>query len=87
MQMHVRLANMRTTVEISKEHRAELLRLAGERGLKGFSSIIREALDFYLQKSRTTKTSNPVLKLKGILNEKEAKVLETHSKEIRNNWR
>lgn len=78
---------MRTTVEISKEHRTELLRLAGERGLKGFSSIIREALDFYLKKSGGAKSENPVLKLKGILNEKDARLLEAHTKEMRNNWR
>ena len=35
---------MRTTIELSDEHRARLLELAARRGEKGFSSIVEEAL-------------------------------------------
>ena len=49
--MHVHayyVAVMRTTVEISDSHRARLLKLAADRGEKGFSHLVREALDQYL---------------------------------------
>jgi predicted transcriptional regulator len=39
---------MRTTIELSDEHRARLLELAARRGQKGFSGLIEEALDQYL---------------------------------------
>ena len=39
---------MRTTVEIRNDQRAKLLELAAQRGEKGFSRIVEEALDEYL---------------------------------------
>ncbi len=39
---------MRTTIEISDTHRAKLLELAAERGEKGFSRLVREALEQFL---------------------------------------
>jgi predicted transcriptional regulator len=39
---------MRTTIEVDAEHRAELLRLAAKRGVKGFSQIVKEAINEYL---------------------------------------
>jgi len=35
---------MRTTLEIPDEQRAKLLQLAAARGMKGFSSLVTEAL-------------------------------------------
>ena len=35
---------MRTTIDISDEHRAALLALAAKRGVSGYSQIIKEAL-------------------------------------------
>ena len=40
---------MRTTIELRAEHRARLLELAARRGEKGFSSVIAEAVDSYLE--------------------------------------
>lgn len=37
----------RTTVTLKEEHRAILHVLAARRGLRGYSRIIAEALDFY----------------------------------------
>src|SRR5690606_23745439 len=42
-------ALMRTTVEITDEQRVELLRLAAQRGEKGFSGLVREAIARYLE--------------------------------------
>ena len=40
---------MRTTVELSDEHRAALQAIAARRGLRGFSRVVQEAIDFYLR--------------------------------------
>jgi hypothetical protein len=39
---------MRTTIELDDVHRAALLRLAAERGEKGFSRLVGEAVEAYL---------------------------------------
>ena len=39
---------MRTTIELTNEQRAALLELAGRRGLRGYSSLVQEALALYL---------------------------------------
>ena len=39
---------MRTTIELSDEQRSALLALAGRRGLRGYSSLVAEALAQYL---------------------------------------
>lgn len=39
---------MRTTIELTDEQRSALLALAGRRGLRGYSSLVQEALAQYL---------------------------------------
>jgi len=39
---------MRTTIELRNDQRARLLKLAAERGERGFSGLIQEAVDRYL---------------------------------------
>ena len=39
---------MRTTIELSDEQRSALLALAGKRRLRGYSSLVQEALAQYL---------------------------------------
>lgn len=41
---------MRTTIELSDEQRARLLEVAARRGEKGFSKLIQEAVDDYLER-------------------------------------
>ena len=43
---------MRTTVEITPEQRAKLLELAARQGRKGFSHLVREALEAYLARQQ-----------------------------------
>lgn len=46
--IHVHEGNVwgvRTTVELTAEQRAKLLSMAASRGEKGFSAIVREAID------------------------------------------
>ena len=56
---------MRTTVEIPDEQRAKLLQLAAQRGEKGFSRLVQEALDLYLEqiaaRGKTVKEALSVL--------------------------
>ncbi len=40
---------MRTTIELPEEKRALLVALAAKRGLRGYSALINEAIDFYLR--------------------------------------
>jgi hypothetical protein len=79
---------MRTTIEIKPEHRAELLELAANRGEKGFSSVVAEALDLYLESQASrTRAIRRALQLKGSLGVSEASVLRDRTAMIREEWR
>lgn len=56
---------MRTTVELTQEQRARLLELAARRGEKGFSKLVQEAIDAYLEvygaQSERTRAAQSVL--------------------------
>ncbi|MGH9461160.1 MAG: hypothetical protein ACRD1X_08070 [Vicinamibacteria bacterium] len=79
---------MRTTVEITDEQRAKLLELAAKRGGKGFSTLVQEALERYLEDSeehdRRVREARSVL---GKLSEKTARELETVVRRLRKTWR
>jgi predicted transcriptional regulator len=79
---------MRTTVELSDRHRAKLLELAAERGEKGFSRIIQEAVERYLveQGSRHDRIAQ-ALKLQGSLGDAAADALVESVKLSRSRWR
>jgi predicted transcriptional regulator len=79
---------MRTTIEMKPEHRARILELAANRGEKGFSAVVAEALERYLadQKGRTHSIRS-ALALKGSISEKEAAGLSAQTRKIRANWR
>jgi hypothetical protein len=79
---------MRTTVEIDDGQRAELLKLAAQRGDKGFSGIVREALDVYLKQQRAKrKVVAQALKLQGSFSDGEADALEASVRQLREKWR
>ncbi len=79
---------MRTTVEIDDTQRAELLRLAAQRGEKGFSSVIREALDLYIRQHRARKALvAQALELRGTFSDDEADALEASARKLRETWR
>lgn len=79
---------MRTTVEITDAQRAELLRLAAQRGEKGFSSVIREALDLYLRQHRARREAvTRALALRGSFSEEDASALEASVRRLRGTWR
>lgn len=79
---------MRTTVEIDDAQRAELLKLAAQRGEKGFSSVIRDALDLYIRQHRAKKALiAQALELEGSFSDDEADALEASVCQLRETWR
>ena len=81
---------MRTTVEITDEQRARLLELAARRGAKGFSRIVQEALDRYLEEeaaSAQKARAKQALAVLGTLGDKDADALEARVRAIRDHWR
>ena len=78
----------RTTVELTEEQRVSLLHLAAARGLKGFSILVQDAVNQYLdQEKKRENHVKAALDLKGALSEKEAKNFEIMAKSLRENWR
>ena len=79
---------MRTTIEISDEQRAALLKIAAERGLKGFSSIVGEALGEYLAtRGSDAERTSAALAVRGTLDQLEADELQQNCERLRDEWR
>jgi len=88
MCMHIIFVSMRTTIEITDEQRSRLLAIAGERGMKGFSSIVREALEEYLSREEErAKRVSEALSVMGSLKDEEAAEMEKVRKDARRKWR
>lgn len=78
---------MRTTIEIRDEHRAALHALAARRGLRGYSSIIEEAIDWYLRHRATgEKATKVLLKRMGAWSADEAAAVRDTIAEVRTRW-
>ena len=79
---------MRTTIDISDKHRSVLLSLAAQKGLRGYSGIIKEALDFYIaHHARASDLKKDVLKMKGSWRAEETKKIRSRLAELRENWK
>lgn len=79
---------VRTTIEIKPEHRARLLELAARRGEKGFSSVVAEALDSYLEGiAERERLRKHALRLRGTLPKAEAERLRHDTNALREFWR
>lgn len=79
---------MRTTIELKDEHRAKLLELAARRGEKGFSEVLAEAIEIYLEVlSRDEESRKIALGLRGSLSEAEADELRQATRCLRESWR
>lgn len=85
--MHVTVLWMRTTIDLSPAHRARLARLAAERGEKGFSRFIAEALEAYFDRQASDEGPDGPRRLRGVLGESEARDLEARVRLIREDWR
>ena len=79
---------MRTTIEMKPEHRVRLLELAANIGEKGFSTVVAEALELYLEgQSGRANAIRSALALKGSMKEAEAAALSARTRKIRADWR
>jgi hypothetical protein len=79
---------MRITVELKPEHRSRLLAMAARRGDKGFSGVLREALDTYLDaQTESEHRRRKALALQGSLKAGEAKKLREWAAALRKDWR
>lgn len=78
---------MRTTIEIPDEQRARLLEIAARRGEKGFSKLVQEALEFYLNDHERRDAVETAQRLQGRLSDGEADELEQSVSDLRSRWR
>lgn len=79
---------MRTTVEIQDSQRAELMRMAAERGEKGFSRIVQEAIEDYLEAHRSRREKvGAALACFGSFTDDQAESLRASTKRARESWR
>jgi hypothetical protein len=89
MHVHVvRLIGVRTTIEITDEQRSKLLELAAERGEKGFSRLVQEAIDRYLEANAARRDRvRAALEVGGSLDDASADALEDSIRRLRGQWR
>ncbi len=79
---------MRTTIEIKSQHRARLLELAARKGLKGFSSLVEEALErYFVSEAQEEAKRAAATRLCGVLSAKDADKLREEADRLRNQWR
>jgi metal-responsive CopG/Arc/MetJ family transcriptional regulator len=79
---------MRTTIELSDSQRAKLLELAAERGAKGFSELVREAIDHYLAENAARRTRiDAAIAALGSLSARQAEALDESVRRLRRTWR
>ena len=79
---------VRTTIEMTDEHRAALLELAARRGLKGFSSLVEDAIASYLVAESARQDKRGVgARLRGTLSKDDARTLRARTAALRGEWR
>ena len=79
---------MRTTIELKDEHRARLLEIAARRGAKGFSALIEEAVELYLEVADAGEARRKAaLALRGRLGARDANGLRAAAAALRESWR
>ena len=79
---------MRTTIEISDRHRSVLVAMAAQRGLRGYSEIIEEALEKYIaEQMRDPDTKERVLAMRGSWQRDEIEQTRSRLVELREQWK
>jgi metal-responsive CopG/Arc/MetJ family transcriptional regulator len=88
MCMQVYRNGMRTTVEITDDQRAKLLELAAQRGEKGFSRLVQEAIDGYLERNQDRQERiRAAISVLGTVDDETAEELRRTARELRQSWR
>jgi metal-responsive CopG/Arc/MetJ family transcriptional regulator len=79
---------MRTTIEMTDAQRAKLLELAAERGEKGFSRLVQEAIEQYLARNEARKEQVRAARaVLGTFSDEEASALDELVQSTRASWR
>ncbi len=80
--------DVRTTVDIKPEHRSALLALASRRDEKGFSGVLGEAIESFLNREvEREKRRKTLLSLEGSLSKQEGDGLRQIATDLRESWR
>jgi len=88
MHMHVILKIMRTTIELPDELRAKLLAMAARRGEKGFSVLVEEAVERYLDEDERRRELVRLARTSiGGLSDEEGEELRESVRKARSVWR
>jgi metal-responsive CopG/Arc/MetJ family transcriptional regulator len=79
---------MRTTIELPGNLISVLHALAVKKGYRGYSKVIKDALDFYLKENEKREMNKKkVLRMRGSWSETEAEEIRVRLEEIRKNWK
>lgn len=79
---------MRTTIDLPNEKRARLLAIAARRGIRGYSVIVNEAIDRYLEEEERREAAvKKIRSLRGTLSASEAEKAEQRIREVWSRWR
>ncbi len=84
---------MRTTIEIADDKLVKLKKLAAERGERGFSALVDEALERYLEtdldaeRARRERQAEAIRALAGSWSDAEAALARERIAELRATWR
>lgn len=86
---------MRTTIEIADDKLVKLKKLAAERGERGFSVLVDEALERYLEtdpdpdaeRARRERQAEAIRALAGSWRDKDAALARERIAELRATWR
>jgi len=79
---------MRTTIELSDDHRSALHSLAAKRRLRGYSKLVEEAIDLYIkEKAIQENGARHLLKMRGTWSKEEANQVRKRLEEIERNWK
>ena len=84
--MHMLACIMRTTIEITPDQNEALSALARRRGIRGFSTIVQEALTSYLQDLDADEI-DLLLSLEGVLSQEDEARVRDRINSARATWR
>lgn len=73
-------------MEITDEQHRALSAIAQRRGVRGFSTLVQEALDGYLANLNTDEV-DLLLGLEGMLTESDAQEMRSRINDVRTTWR
>lgn len=89
MEMHANARmqeQMRTTIELSDRTYARLRARAAERGMRGFSAIVEEALERFLEKGADGELATALLEAEGAWSESDVEEWEQAREEAWASW-